>query len=289
MLEWKKLPFPSVNMRAIRRLVATAAVLYLTACGALYMKQESMLFPSRFAAPMAASWKPGIPYAYDEMRLRSARGLLYGVLWHAPNARGTVLYSHGNGEDLEVSQRFVAQFIERGYNVLIWDYRGYGLSTGELGGQAGLLADAESVYQWLSARKDAGNIVFYGRSLGTGFAVYLARMHPGHKVLLEAAYDSLASVAQDHYPLFPATLILRYPMPSIEWVKVIHTRIYMIHGTRDQVIPPSHPMALAKAATNATLTMIRGVGHNGLSYTARYADWLTDALRSRVPGTQRQQ
>ncbi|OIQ81541.1 alpha/beta hydrolase family protein [mine drainage metagenome] len=253
------------------------------------MRQESMLFPSGFAPLMTASWKPKIPYPYEEMRLRSARGLLYGVLWHAPHARGTVLYSHGNGEDLEVSQRFVAQFIERGYNVLIWDYRGYGLSTGELGGQAGLLADAESVYQWLSTRRDAGNIVFYGRSLGTGFAVYLASRHPGHQVLLEAAYDSLASVAQDHYPMFPATLILRYPMPSVEWVKTIPTRIYMIHGARDQLIPPSHPLALAQAASNASLVMIRGVGHNGLSYTARYADWLTDALRSMVPGTQRQQ
>lgn len=252
--------------------------LYLTACATLYLKQESMLFPSNFAPTMVEPWKPKARYIYEEMRIHSQNGLLYGLLWHAPNAKGTVLYSHGNGENIEASQKFVPQFISRGYNVLIWDYRGYGLSTGELGGQDNLLIDAESVYQWLSVGKEAKNIVFYGRSLGSGFAVYLANKHPGHKVLLEAAYDSLTSVAQDHYPMFPASLILKYPMSSVEWVKNIPTKIYMIHGAEDQVIPVDHPKALAKAAPSAILTMVKGMGHNGLSSTAIYAKWLTDSL-----------
>jgi pimeloyl-ACP methyl ester carboxylesterase len=262
----------------IRQLVILVSVLYLTACAVLYVEQESMLFPSNRAPHMAEQWKPRMPYPYEEMRIHSAKGLLYGVLWHAPNAKGTVLYSHGNGENIEISQKFVAQFIDRGYNVLMWDYPGYGLSTDELAGQKNILANAESVYQWLSTRKDAGNIVFYGYSLGSGFAVYLANKHPGHKVLLEAAYDSLTSVAQDHYPMFPAELILKYQMPSIEWVKGIPTKIYMVHGTEDRVIPIDHPEALAKAAPNASLTIIKALGHNGLSYTAQYAKWLTNAL-----------
>ena len=227
---------------------------------------------------MVDLWKPRTPYPYEVMRIHSEKGLLYGILWHAPHARGTVLYSHGNGENIEISQKFVPQFINRGYNVLIWDYRGYGLSTGELSGQENILADAESVYLWLSNRKDAGNIVFYGFSLGSGFSVYLANKHPGHKLLLEAAYDSLTSVAQEHYPMFPVTLILKYPMPSVEWVKNIPTKIYLIHGAEDLVIPIDHPKALAKAAPNASLTTIKGFGHNGLSYTPQYAEWLTNAL-----------
>lgn len=265
-------------MTIIRRLGILVAALYLTACAALYVEQESMLFPGYFAPPMTEHWKPKTTYPYEEMRIHSKKGLLYGLLWHAPNAKGTVLYSHGNGENIEFSQKFVPLFIKRGYNVLIWDYRGYGLSTGELGGQESLLLDAESVYQWLSNRKDTGSIVLYGRSLGTGFAVYLANKHPGHKVLLEAAYDSLTSVAQDHYPMFPAMLILKYQMPSVEWAKNIPTKIYMIHGTNDQEIPIDHPKALSKAALNASLTIVKGLGHNGLSYTRQYAEWLTDAL-----------
>jgi pimeloyl-ACP methyl ester carboxylesterase len=227
---------------------------------------------------MAKFWKPRIPYPFEVMKIQTEKGLLYGVLWHAPNAKGTVLYSHGNGENIDVSQQFAPQFIKRGYNVLIWDYRGYGLSTGELGGQESFMADADSVYQWLSNRKDAGNIVFYGFSLGSGIAVYLANKHPGHKLLLEAAYDSLTSLAQEHYPMFPTKIILKYQMPSVEWVKSIATKIYLIHGTEDQVIPIDHPIALAKAAPNASLTTIKGSGHNGLSYTPQYAEWLTNAL-----------
>jgi pimeloyl-ACP methyl ester carboxylesterase len=265
-------------MTIIRRLSILIAALYLAACAALYVNQESMIFPSYFASPMALSWKQKTHFPYEEMRIHSKKGLLYGLLWHVPNAKGTVLYSHGNGENIDTSQNFVPLFINRGYNVLIWDYRGYGLSTGELGGQESLLLDAESVFQWLSNKKDTGNIVLYGRSLGTGFAVYLANKHPGHKVLLEAAYDSLTSVAQDHYPIFPALLILKYQMPSAVWAKSIPTKIYIIHGTDDQVIPIDHPKALANAAPNASLTLVKGMGHNDLSNTREYVKWLTDAL-----------
>jgi hypothetical protein len=265
-------------MNSISRLSIIVGLLYMTTCAGLYIKQESLLFPRDIPAPMSHAWKPSATYPHEEMKLVSNKGTLYGVLWRAPNAKGTVLYCHGNAENIGVSQMFVPQFIDRGYNVLIWDYRGYGLSTGELGNQESLLADAESVYQWLQARIGTGEIAFYGRSLGSGFAVYLGNKHPGHKVLLEAAYDSLSSVAQDHYPMFPAMLLLKYPMPSIAWAKGIPTKIYMIHGTDDHVIPPEHPEALAKAAPNASLTMVQGLGHNGLSYSKRYAEWLEKAL-----------
>lgn len=96
---------------------------------------------------MDKHWTSTAHYTYEVMGKRSEKGLLYGVLWHAPNAKGTVLYSQGNGDNIEFSQKFLPQFINRGYNILILDYRGYGLSTGELGGQASLLLDAESVYQ----------------------------------------------------------------------------------------------------------------------------------------------
>jgi len=267
-----------MKLKRFHKIIFLIILLYIAACITLYIKQESLLFPTNYASTMVEPWKPKSHISYEEMRIRSPKGLLYGLLWHAPNARGTILYSHGNGEDIEDSQKFVPQFIDRGYNVLIWDYRGYGLSTGELGGQDSILADAESVYQWLLTEKSSKNIVFYGRSLGSGFAVYLAHKHPGHKVLLEAAYDSLNAVAQDQYPIFPATLILKYQMPSVEWVKNISTKIYMIHGTEDQVIQAAHPKILAKAAPNAILTMVKGIGHNGLSNTTTYNKWLAEAL-----------
>ncbi len=262
----------------MRKLGVMFVLLYMSACAVLYARQESMLFLSHYAPNMTASWKPRLSYAYDEMRLRSPSRELYGVLWHAPKARGTILYCHGNADNIESVQMVVPQFIEHGYNILIWDYRGYGLSTGQLTDQQELLADAESVYAWLSHRRDAGEIVFYGRSLGSGVAVYLAHKFPGHKALLEAAYDSLASVAQDHYPIFPASWILKYPMPSSEWVRTVRDKIFIIHGTEDHVIPLDHPKALAAAAPQASLTMLKGVDHNGLSFSPQYTDWLNRAL-----------
>lgn len=242
------------------------------------MSQESLLFLKCFPAPMSESWRPSQPFPYEEMKLRTDKGLLHGVLWLAPNAKGTVLYSHGNAENIGVIQNVSARFVRQGYNILIWDYRGYGLSTGEFCGQAGLLADAESVYRWLAAHKDAGEIVLYGRSLGSGIALYLGHSHAGHKVLLEAAYDSLASVAQDHYPIFPTKFLIQYPMPAAQWAADIRAPIYIVHGTDDRLIPPEHPMALAKAAPNAKLTLIKGGGHNKLSNFAQYDEWLKSAL-----------
>jgi hypothetical protein len=188
-----------------------------------------------------------------------------------------VLYSHGNAENIGVLQQVAPQFIEHGYNLMVWDYRGYGLSTGKLGGQAALLADAEDVYNWLILREDANKIVFYGRSLGSGVAVYLASKHPGHKVMLESAYDSLLAVGQDHNRIFPLRL-LKYPMPAALWVSGVSAPIYIIHGTSDHIIPVKHAIALAKAAPNATVTLIEGAGHNGLSHEPEYADWLSKGL-----------
>jgi pimeloyl-ACP methyl ester carboxylesterase len=227
---------------------------------------------------MSESWQPSQPYPYKEMKLRSGKGLIYGVLWLAPNAKGTVLYSHGNGDNIADSQKSIPQFIKLGYNILIWDYRGYGRSTGKLDGQDGLLSDAESVYQWLNSRGYAGGIVLYGYSLGSGIALYLAHRHPGHEVLLEAAYDSLTSVAQDHFPVFPVKLILKYPMPAALWAADVIAPVLIVHGTRDTVIPPDHAVALAKVAPNAALTLIKDGGHYGLSNSPQYAGWLKRAL-----------
>lgn len=269
--------------RRIIQLSILLAVGYLTACAVLYISQESMLFPSDALNPMAESWRPNQPYAYEEMKLQTSKGLLYGILWRAPHAKGTVLYSHGNAENIAELQRFIPQFIRQGYNILIWDYRGYGLSTGKLDGQAGFLNDAESVYQWLNSRKDTGEVVFYGYSLGSGVALYLAHKHHGHKVLLEAAYDSLTAVAQDRFPIFPAKLILQYPMPAAQWVSDIHAPVRIVHGTGDTLILPDHAIALAKAAPNAALLLIKNGGHDGLSYSPQYAEWLSSALALRTP------
>ncbi len=102
--------------------------------------------------------------------------------WWIPanRPRGTVVYCHGNAGNIGGNAHIAPEFFKRGFNLLLWDYRGYGKSGGRPSEQ-GLYDDASAAYDAAAAMSGKLPIVVYGNSLGGAVAVQLAKDRPGRR------------------------------------------------------------------------------------------------------------
>src|ERR1044072_1248769 len=131
--------------------------------------EASVIFhPER--ASLDGIWR--VPQGAEEVWFRNAEGLkLHGWFFRSNTqpATATVVYAHGNGGDGSYCDWFGASLAAQGFDVLLFDYRGYGRSEGEAAGEGGLYADADAAYDFVTKEGGvaAGRGGLYGESLGT--------------------------------------------------------------------------------------------------------------------------
>ena len=138
----------------------------------------------------------GYEHLPNEVRIPTTDGDTLNAVWlENPEAEFTLLFSHGNGEDLSVVMPFVEQFHDRGYSVLMYDYRGYGTSDGSPSYRK-VKDDASAVYRWLTEEKQIApkKIIAQGRSLGGGIATWTAAKHEVGGLILECSFASALRV-----------------------------------------------------------------------------------------------
>jgi uncharacterized protein len=250
-------------MLAIKRLLLCLLALYLAACGVIYYQQKSILFPAQYAEVVPANWQPTAGDSQTQALIAGSCGKINVVIWRIKNAKGTMMMSHGNGESLASINGYAYAFHALGYNLMAWDYAGYGQSTGCWFSQDDLLNDAESAYQWLAGQEKPEKIFIFGYSVGTGIALSIAAHHQQNPVFLVAGYDSLANVAKDNTsPLVPVSLLARYPIDTAQFISEMQQPIYLIHGTEDKLIRPARAQALVDASKGkAHIEWVQGAGH----------------------------
>jgi alpha-beta hydrolase superfamily lysophospholipase len=263
-----------------QRALYLAIGLYLLACLAIYCIQGRMLFPAYAALPVTADWRPTAGIAQQQAFLAGQCGQLHAVKWQVANEKGTVMVFHGNAESIASVEHQVPKFHAQGYSVMAWDYAGYGQSADCWSNEQGLLQDAETAYQWL-AQQTALPIVLYGRSVGSGPAVYIASQYAVQKLLLVSPYDSLTNVASERMPFFvPVSLIMRYPLASTQWINQVKAPIYAIHGRADTLIKPERAAALFKQVKQKIhVEWVENAGHN-VDATDEFDHWLASSLSS---------
>jgi uncharacterized protein len=267
-------------MLAIKRIFICLLALYLLACGFVYAKQKSMLFPAQYAQTVPANWQPTAGDSQTQAFINGSCGKIDVVIWHIKNAKGTIMMSHGNGESLASINDYAYAFHALGYNLMAWDYAGYGRSTDCWFSQADLLADAESAYQWLATQEKPEKIFIFGYSVGTGIALSVSAHHQQNPVFLVAGYDSLANVAKDNIsPLVPINLLARYPIETASFINQISQPIYLIHGTADTLIRPARAQALVDASKGkARIEWVTGAGHTDDALFIYRNQWLKKLL-----------
>jgi len=249
---------------------------YLVLCAAIYYFQTSLIFPSQLTLPVSASWKPSLGNVSEETMLDGRCGKLHAVIWKNADSKGMLMYFHGNAESIASVESLVPAMQQLGYGVMAWDYPGYGRSDSCRFSEDDLLQDADIAYRWLASRTPEKNIVIFGRSVGSGLALYVASRHPGHPVLLIAPYDALVNVARDHMPFFiPASLLMRYPLRADQWIGQVHAPVHVIHGLADTIIAPQRAEALLQHANaNTSVEWVPDADHNAPILIEKSYRWL---------------
>ncbi len=253
------------------RLLVVGAALYLALIILLWTMQAKMIYP----APQEAA--PLIP-GYEEVSLTTEDGLALRAFYRvASDGLPTLVYFHGNGGSLTGAGVANVALAERGFGVLMVEYRGYGGNPGEPS-EEGLYKDGDAAIAWLSALGiPAAQTVIVGNSIGGGVATEMARRHDPAALILVSPFTSLPEAAAANLWWLPAKPLVRDQYRNLDKITQLSIPVLVQHGTRDGLIPQRQGRALAEAASNAQFQSFDGLGHE-LSFVrssgeAR-ADWI---------------
>lgn len=201
-----------------------------------------------------------------------------GLHFTVDKPHGLVLYFHGNTRSIKGWARYAKDFYRYNYDVVLVDYRGFGKSTGKRT-EKDMLSDMQFVYDDLATRYTQQHIIVYGRSLGSGFATKIASDNKPRYLILDAPYFSFTKAIERFLPMLPVRFVLRFHLRTDKWIENVSCHTYIIHGTRDWLIPVRNSEKLqALNPKKITLIRIKGGGHNNLPSFPEYHNFIRDIL-----------
>ncbi|MCH5689925.1 lysophospholipase [Niabella sp. W65] len=142
---------------------------------AIYYLQEYFLFkPEKLPRDFQFFYEN---QQVDEYNLETHDGaVVNGLHFKTTQPRGVVLYLKGNSKSIKGWGKFAVDFTRHGYDVIMFDYRGFGKSTGRRS-QKAIQQDLQMIYNEIKKKVEEKYIILYGRSLGSGFATKLASVN----------------------------------------------------------------------------------------------------------------
>lgn len=259
---------------------------FLALLALLYFFQEKLIFfPQKLSKEEADNLVKRYSHI-ETISLKSGNNItIHG--WLVKNSglskSPLIIYFGGNAEEVSYLIHYAEKV--KGWSLAIMNYRGYGLSEGKPT-EKNLYTDAISIYDYFTKRDDIDNerIVVMGRSLGTGVATYLAQMRQVKAMILVSPYDSLVSVARDHFPFFPVKLLLKHRFDSISRAPFISAPLLVLIASEDKIIRIRHSKKLAeKWGGPYSLKIIEGEDHNTIHDNEIYWKTINDFLVSVHP------
>jgi uncharacterized protein len=242
-----------------------------------YFIQEKFIFkPEKLAADF--EFKYDAPF--KEVSFNPEPGVtISGIHFNVKKPHGLIIYFHGNTRSIKGWGKYARDFFRFGYDVLLVDYRGFGKSIGKRS-EVAMLRDMQFVYDQLCLQFPEDHILVYGRSMGSGFASKLAADNHPRYLILDAPYYSFRKVVERFLPFLPIRLVLRFHLRTDQWIKEVKCHTYIIHGTKDWLIPIRHSERLqAINPRRITLIRIHGGGHNNLPTYPEYHNFIRDILK----------
>lgn len=242
------------------KLLLGAIVALLLLAGCATFERRMIFIPSRRLE--ADPGKLGL--TFEEFSLKAADGpLVHGWLIPLSPESPVILLCHGNGGNISHRLEKLKLLRKAGASVALFDYRGYGRSTGTPSEQ-GTYRDAETVHRWLVEEKKvpASRIVIYGESLGGGVAVELARRRPSGGLVLDSVFTSTVDMGKRVFPWLPVRWIVRFKYDSLSKIGEAAVPVLVMHSQDDEIIPFGMGRALfAAAPLPKSFFELRG-GHN---------------------------
>ncbi len=151
------------------------------------------------------------------------------------HTKGSIIYFHGNLDNVERYASLTKIFTEKGYDVWMPDYPGFGKSTGKLT-EDKVYEMSEQVYKLVNSRISSDSITVYGKSLGSGFAAWLASTEPVKQLILETPYYSIPDLFNSYAPIYPTGWMAKYKVPTHNYLDDTKEPVTIFHGTDDGVI-----------------------------------------------------
>ena len=251
---------------SLKRLVRSALFIYACVCIYGYFFADGLIFK-----PQPASYGD----TRETLKLTAADGVRISAVY-LPNrqAHYTILFSHGNAEDLGDIRWLLEELRDMGFAVFAYDYRGYGTSQGNPS-ESGAYRDIDAAYNYLTQKLGVppANIIVYGRSVGSGPSVDLASRQPVAGLVLESPFVTAFRVVT-RIPIFPFD-----KFANIDKIKRVRCPVLVTHGTADAVIPFWHGRELFAAANEPKRFFpVAAAGHNDVMEVAgeKYAKALRE-------------
>ncbi len=270
------------------KIIIALALFYIAAMIAIYFAQALFIYAPNIPTRELSSTPADIGLAFEEVTLRTADNeKLHG--WFIPavstnnQLEKTVLFMHGNAGNISHRLETIRIYHQLGLNFFIFDYRGYGQSTGNTS-EAGTYLDAAAAWDYLIGEQnmDAEQIIIAGRSLGGGIASELANNVTPAMLILESTFTSMPDASKKHYPFMPISIILKHRYETLKKLKNISCPIVIVHSRNDEVIPFSHAeINFERANQPKKFIELRGGHGNGFLLSKRdYVAGLQDALQT---------
>ena len=244
---------------------------------AAYFLQDYFIFKPEKLNP-DFQFKYDIPFR--ELNFDVEPGVrINGLHFFRAAPKGLILYFHGNTRSIKGWAKYAKDFYRYDYDVILVDYRGFGKSTGERK-EKEMLEDVQFIYSMLVQQYTENHLIVYGRSLGSGFAAKLASDNKPRCLILDSPYYNFRKVVERFLPILPVRYVLRYHLRTDKWIRKVNCPTYIIHGTRDWLIPIRHSEELQKLSPRKiTLIRIHGGGHNNLPRFDEYHNFIRDILK----------
>lgn len=238
------------------RVLIGVVLLYAGLCLLAYLVSDRMIF-----LPPPATYRD----TGQILKLVAADGARISAvhLLH-PGAAYTMLYSHGNAEDLGLIMPALVRLRDWGFSVFAYDYHGYGTSEGSPSERRAYL-DVDAAYAHLTGTLGLrpGRIIAYGRSVGSGPAVDLAAREPLAGLVVESGFVTAFRVLT-RVPLLPFD-----KFRNIDRIARVPYPVLVMHGTADEIVPVAHGRALFDAASVPRRSLwVEGAGHNDFMLVA---------------------
>lgn len=265
---------------AVFEYIFVAFLLFYVVVGAfMFFMQERMLFRPDIAASgePPASRLEGL----ERITLETPDGLkLAGLRTAAAKSNKPLVIGYcGNAQN---AADFAAHLngLFPAWNVAVFYYRGYKPSEGFTGERA-FFADAELVFDQMTAHFQPTKTAVVGVSLGTGVASYVAGKRSVDHVALVMPYDSIARVAQYHYPWLPVHMLLtRNRFETYKRIGAVQAPVSVIVAKSDEIVPNSSTNRLLPLIPNLeSVTTLDNTTHVGLLSLPAYNSWLQDKLK----------
>jgi uncharacterized protein len=221
----------------------------------IYLIQDRFIFkPEKLPADF--QFRYDVPF--NELFFDISPGVrINGLHFYRPEPKGLILYFHGNTRSIKGWAKYARDFYRYDYDVVLVDYRGFGKSTGKRS-EKDMLNDMQFVY---------------------GFAAKIASDNKPRYLILDSPYYNFRIVVKRFLPILPVNWVLRYHLRTDKWIRHVNCHTYIIHGTKDRLIPIKHSERLQKINPHK-ITLIRIVGgrHNNLPSFPEYHNFVRDIL-----------